>query len=165
MVSVACEGTVLSGGGGRVAGVKRRSSRIRPYVTWKGGVEPISPLQNTHSGAGDAGQCKPDVGSSGGGGQKPVFKRARNDAQGAAAGETDGHRVPQNVPGRKRPCAVNQAWHILGECSHRDLRDARVKSAKELQEKARDIFLRKIKNKAGRLPHWWLLFAISSDDK
>ena len=27
-------------------------------------------------------------------------------------------------------------WHILGECGHRDLRDARVKSAKELQEKA-----------------------------
>ncbi len=44
-------------------------------------------------------------------------------------------------------------WHILGECGYRDLRDARVKSAKELQEKARDIFLRKIKDKAGHLPH------------
>ena len=48
---------------------------------------------------------------------------------------------------------------------HRDLRDARVKSAKELQEKARVIFTRKIKDKAGRLPHWWLLFAITADDK
>jgi len=56
-------------------------------------------------------------------------------------------------------------WHILGECGHRDLRDARVKSAKELQEKARVIFTRKIKDKAGRLPHWWLLFAITADDK
>ena len=56
-------------------------------------------------------------------------------------------------------------WHILGECGHRDLRDARVKSAKELQEKARVIFTRKIKDKAGRLPHWWMLFAITADDK
>ncbi len=36
-------------------------------------------------------------------------------------------------------------WHILGECGHRDLLDARVKGAKELQEKAREIFSRKIK--------------------
>ncbi len=57
-------------------------------------------------------------------------------------------------------------WHILEGCGHRDLRDARVKSVKELQEKARDIFLRKIKDKAGRLTHWWLLFATTAvDDK
>ncbi len=56
-------------------------------------------------------------------------------------------------------------WHILGECGHRDLRDARVKGAKELQENAREIFSRKIKDKAGRLPHWWLLFATTVDDK
>jgi hypothetical protein len=31
-------------------------------------------------------------------------------------------------------------WHILGECGQRDLRDARVKPAKELQDKAREIF-------------------------
>ncbi len=44
-------------------------------------------------------------------------------------------------------------WHILGESGHCDLRDARVKGAKELQEKSREIFSRKIKDKAGRLPH------------
>ncbi len=60
---------------------------------------------------------------------------------------------------------LQTGWHILGKCGHRDSRDARVKSVKELQEKARDIFLRKIKNMAGRLPHWWLLFATTSDDK
>ncbi len=43
--------------------------------------------------------------------------------------------------------------------------DARVKAAKELQEKAREIFSRKIKDKAGRLPHWWLLFATTVEDK
>jgi hypothetical protein len=56
-------------------------------------------------------------------------------------------------------------WHVLGECGHSDLRDARVKAAKELQGKAREIFTKKIKDKEGRLPHWWLLFAISADDK
>ncbi len=56
-------------------------------------------------------------------------------------------------------------WHILGECGHRDLRDARVKAAKELQDKARENFSRKIKDKAGRLPHWWLLLATNVDDK
>jgi hypothetical protein len=35
---------------------------------------------------------------------------------------------------------------------------------KELQEKAREILSRKIKDKAGRLPHWWLLFATTLDD-
>ncbi len=56
-------------------------------------------------------------------------------------------------------------WHILDECGHCDLRDARVKAAKELQAKAREIFTKKIKEKEGRLPHWWLLFAVSADDK
>ena len=40
-----------------------------------------------------------------------------------------------------------------------------MKAAKELQGKAREIFTKKIKDKEGRLPHWWLLFAISADDK
>ena len=56
-------------------------------------------------------------------------------------------------------------WHILGECGHQDLRNARVKGAKELQGKAREIFTKKIKDKSGRLPHWWLLFATTADDK
>ncbi len=55
--------------------------------------------------------------------------------------------------------------HILGESGHCDLRDAWVKAAKELHEKAREIFSRKIIDKAGRLPHWWLLFATTVDDK
>ncbi len=62
-------------------------------------------------------------------------------------------------------CLLQTRWHILGECGYHDLRDARVKGAKEMQEKAREIYSRKIKDKAGRLPYWWLLFATTVDDK
>jgi hypothetical protein len=67
------------------------------------------------------------------------------------------------LPGRERPCVTNQVAYP-GECGHRDLRDARVKGAKELQKKARDTFSRNIKDKA-RLPHCWLLFATTAEDK
>ncbi len=56
-------------------------------------------------------------------------------------------------------------WHILGECGHPDLRNARVKGAKDLQAMAHETFSKKIKDKAGRLPQWWLLFANTADDK
>ena len=52
---------------------------------------------------------------------------------------------------------VQTRWHVLGECQHRDLRDARRKAAKEIQETARGLFLKRIKDRAGRLPNWELL--------
>ena len=52
----------------------------------------------------------------------------------------------------------------MGECQHRDLRDARRKAAKEIQETARGLFLKRIKDRAGRLPNWELLYAITSED-
>jgi hypothetical protein len=56
-------------------------------------------------------------------------------------------------------------WRVLGECQHRDLRDARRKAAKEIQETARGLFLKRIKDRSGRLPNWELLYAITAEDK
>ena len=45
-------------------------------------------------------------------------------------------------------------WHVLGQCQHPDLKDARRKAALELQSKTHSTFTQKIKDPRGRLPYW-----------
>jgi hypothetical protein len=56
-------------------------------------------------------------------------------------------------------------WHVLGQCQHPDLKDARRKAALELQSKTHSTFTRKIKDLRGRLPYWRQPFAITADDE
>jgi hypothetical protein len=39
------------------------------------------------------------------------------------------------------------------------------KAAREIQEIARGLFLKRIKDRAGRLPNWELLYAITAEDR
>ena len=56
-------------------------------------------------------------------------------------------------------------WHVLGQCQHPDLKDARRKAASELQAKTHTTFTQKIKDPRGRLPYWRQLFSITADDQ
>ena len=47
--------------------------------------------------------------------------------------------------------SLQSRWHVLGVCLHPDLRDARMKAAKEIREVARRTFL-SITDREGRLP-------------
>ena len=60
--------------------------------------------------------------------------------------------------------SLQSRWHVLGVCLHPDLRDARMKAAKEIREVARRTFL-SITDRGGRLPHWELLFAKNKEDQ
>ena len=60
--------------------------------------------------------------------------------------------------------SLQSRWHVLGVCLHPDLRDARMKAAKEIREVARRTFL-SITDREGRLPHWELLFATNKEDQ
>ena len=55
--------------------------------------------------------------------------------------------------------------HVLGQCQHPDLKDARRKAALELQAKTHTTFTQKIKDPRGRLPYWRQLFSITADDQ
>ena len=44
-------------------------------------------------------------------------------------------------------------WHVLGQCQHPDLKDARRNAALELQAKTHMTFTQKIKDPRGRLPY------------
>ena len=63
------------------------------------------------------------------------------------------------------PEEIQTRWHILGECRHQDLKDARRQAAKTLQEQAYKVFTQKIKDPKNRLPHWHMLFAITKEDR
>ena len=59
---------------------------------------------------------------------------------------------------------IQTRWHVLGQCLHPDLRDARMKAAKEIRDTTRSTFLN-IKDRSGRLPHWEMLYATNKDDQ